>query len=129
MIQRFPAKFSSSFSSLTTVDLGTKLMLFVSGQVGMPPGGTPPVVAKDFEEETRLCFRNVELALEQSGGSLKDLVKINAYLTSAEDYPVYDSIRQELLGAAPPASATVIVAGLLANAHLEIDAVAIVDKA
>ena len=94
----------------------------------MPPGGKPPVVAESFAEEARLCFRNVELALQQAGASLADLVRINAYLTSAEDYPVYDAIRNELLSAAAPASATVIVAGLLANARLEIDATAVLEE-
>ena len=128
MIRRFPVAFSTSFSNLTTVDLGTKLLLFVSGQVGMPPGGPPRVMAETFEEEARLCFRNVELALAEASGSLEDLVRINAYLTCAEDYPVYDAVRKELLSHAAPASATVIVAALLANARLEIDATAVIEK-
>lgn len=128
MIERFGDKFSTSFSNLTTVDLGDKLMIFVSGQVGMPPEGPPRVVAESFEEEARLCFGNVELALARANATLKDLVRINAYLTSKDDYPVYDSVRKALLSGIPPASATVIVAGLLANAHLEIDAIAVVQK-
>jgi 2-iminobutanoate/2-iminopropanoate deaminase len=128
VIRRFPIAYSTSFSNLTTVDLGTKLLLFVSGQVGMPPGGPPHVVAETFEEEARLCFRNVELALAQGNGLLKDLVRINAYLTRAEDYPVYDAVRKELLSRAAPASATVIVAALLANARLEIEATAVIEK-
>jgi enamine deaminase RidA (YjgF/YER057c/UK114 family) len=128
MIERFPDKFSTSFSSVTTTDLGNKLMVFVSGQVGMPPDGPPRVVAESFEEETRICYGNVALALARVGGALKDLVRINAYLTRAEDYPTYDAVRKELLSGAPPASATVIVAALLANARLEIDAIAIVEK-
>jgi enamine deaminase RidA (YjgF/YER057c/UK114 family) len=128
MIQRFADKFSTSFSAVTTLDTGDKILLFVSGQVGMPPEGPPRVVASTFEEEARQCFRNVESALVRAGASLKDLVRINAYLTSAADYPLYDAVRKELLSAAPPASATVIVAGLLANARLEIDGIAAIAK-
>jgi len=128
MIERFPDKFSTSFSKLTTIDIGDKTLLFVSGQVGMLAEGPPRVVAETFDEEARLCFRNVELALAEVGASLKDLVRINGYLTRAEDYPPYDKVRKELLSAAPPASATVIVAGLLGNARLEIDAIAVIEK-
>jgi enamine deaminase RidA (YjgF/YER057c/UK114 family) len=128
MIERFPDKFSTSFSRLTSIDVGDKTLLFVSGQVGMPAEGPPRVVAETFDEEARLCFRNVELALAEVGASLKNLVRINGYLTRAEDYPAYDKVRKELLSAAAPASATVIVAGLLANARLEIDAIAVIEK-
>jgi 2-iminobutanoate/2-iminopropanoate deaminase len=128
VIERFPDKFSTSFSNITTIDLGSKLMIFVSGQVGMPPEGPPRVVAESFEEEARICFGNVALALARAGGTLKDLVRINAYLTRAEDYPAYDLVRKALLSGAPPASATVIVAALLANARLEIDATAVIEK-
>lgn len=128
MIERFADKFSTSFSSITTVDLGDKLMIFVSGHVGMPPEGPPRVVAEGFEEEAQLCFRNVELALARANATLKDLVRINAYLTRKADYPIYDKVRKLLLEGSAPASATVIVADLLADAHLEIDATAIVKK-
>jgi enamine deaminase RidA (YjgF/YER057c/UK114 family) len=60
-------------------------MVFVSGQVGMPPKGPPGVVTENFDEEARLCFRNVELALEQANATLTDLVRINVYLTRKED--------------------------------------------
>jgi 2-iminobutanoate/2-iminopropanoate deaminase len=128
VINRFANKFSTSFSNVVTLDIGDRLMVFVSGQVGMPPNGPPGVVAENFEEEARLCFRNVELALEHASASLKDLVRINAYLTRKGDYPVYDAVRNELLSGAPPASATVIVADLMADAHLEIDAIAVVPR-
>ncbi len=128
MIQRFPDKLSSSFSRITTVDLGTSLLVFVAGHVGMPPEGPPRVVAENFEEEVRLCFENIAIALADVNGTLKDLVKINCFLTSVDDYPTYTKVRDRLLAGALPASATVIVAGLLVNARLEIDGTAVVKK-
>lgn len=128
MIQRFPDKLSSSFSRITTVDLGTSLLVFVAGHVGMPPEGPPRVVAESLEEEVRLCFENIAIALADVKGTLKDLVKINCFLTSVDDYPTYTKVRDRLLAGALPASATVIVAGLLVNARLEIDGTAVVKK-
>lgn len=128
MVQRFPDKFSSGFSSVTTVDIGHSLLVFVSGNVGMPLEGPPRVVATNFEQEARLCYANIAQRLAQVGGSLKDLIRITAFLTREDDYPVYASVREELFHGAPPASASVIVAGLLANARLEVDGVAVVAK-
>jgi 2-iminobutanoate/2-iminopropanoate deaminase len=128
VVERFPDKFSSGFSSVTTVDIGHSLLVFVSGHVGMPLEGPPRVVAGTFEEEARLCYANIAQSLAKVGGSLKDLVRITAFLTHADDYPVYASVREDLFQGAPPASASVMVAGLLANARLEVDGVAVVGK-
>ena len=128
VVERFPDKFSSGFSSVTSVDMGRRLLVFVSGHVGMPVEGPPRVVATTFEEEARLCYENISQSLAKVGGSLKDLVRITAFLTNADDYPVYASVRQNLFQGAPPASSSVIVAGLLANARLEVDGVAVVAK-
>jgi 2-iminobutanoate/2-iminopropanoate deaminase len=128
VVQRFPDKFSSGFSSVTTVDIGHSLLVFVSGHVGMPLEGPPRVVAGTFEEEARLCYANIAQSLAKVGGSLKDLVRITAFLTREEDYPVYASVREELFQGAPPASASVMVAALLVNARLEVDGIAVVAK-
>jgi 2-iminobutanoate/2-iminopropanoate deaminase len=128
VVERFPDKFSSGFSSVTTVDIGHSLLVFVSGHVGMPLQGPPRVVAGTFEEEARLCYANIAQSLAKVGGSLKDLVKITAFLTHEDYYPVYASVREDLFRGAPPASASVMVAGLLANARLEVDGMAVVAK-
>jgi 2-iminobutanoate/2-iminopropanoate deaminase len=128
MIERIADKFSASFSNAVITDLGSALLIFIAGQVGMPAEGPPRVVAESFEEEARLCYRNVELALISAGATLKDLVRITAFLKSAEDYPVYDKVRNTALAGALPASATVIVADLLVNARLEVEAVAVLKK-
>jgi enamine deaminase RidA (YjgF/YER057c/UK114 family) len=128
VIQRFPDRLSKSFSRITTLDLGSSLLVFVAGNVGVPPEGPALVVAEKFEDEVRLCFENIAIALAEVNGVLTDLVKINAFLKSAADYPVYNSVREELLAGALPASATVIVADLLVNARLEIDGTAVVKK-
>jgi 2-iminobutanoate/2-iminopropanoate deaminase len=128
MIHRVADKFSASFSNAVITDLGSALLIFIAGQVGMPAEGPPRVVAKSFEEEAQQCYRNVESALASAGANLKDLVRITAYLKSAEDFPVYDKVRNAALEGALPASATVIVADLLVNARLEVEAVAVRKK-
>jgi 2-iminobutanoate/2-iminopropanoate deaminase len=128
MIHRIADKFSAGFSNAVITDLGSALLIFIAGQVGRPAEGPPLVVAKTFEEETPQCYRNIESALVSAGASLKDLVRITAYLKSADDFPMYDKVRNATLGGALPASATVIVADLLANARVEVEAVAMLKK-
>jgi 2-iminobutanoate/2-iminopropanoate deaminase len=64
--------------------------------------------------------------LERSGAGMNDVVRITPYLTDLADYPVYPKARGAAFAGAAPASATVQVAGLLVNARLEIDAIAVV---
>jgi enamine deaminase RidA (YjgF/YER057c/UK114 family) len=59
---------------------------------------------------------------------MSDVVKINAFVTSLENYGEYAKVRNEVFGDQMPASATVQVAGLLVGAQIEIDAVAFVPE-
>jgi 2-iminobutanoate/2-iminopropanoate deaminase len=92
----------------------------VSGQIA--PQGT-------LAEQTSGCFDQIEAALGRLGGSLENVVRITAYLTSLDEYEEYSRVRGERFGAALPASAAVQVAGLLRGALVEVDAVAFIPDA
>ena len=126
MFKRIPNEIIGTFSDAVAVDMGDYSTVYVSGHVGNDASGK--VTAKTFEEEVRLCLGNVAKALDKSGASLADVVRITAYMTNLADYPVYSKARGAAFANNPPASATVQVAGLLANAKIEIDAVAVVRK-
>jgi 2-iminobutanoate/2-iminopropanoate deaminase len=128
LIQRIPSNFSTSFSNAVVVTMGEYSTIYISGQVGYVVGGPVKVMAESFEEEAMICYFNIDRSLQEVGATLKDIVRITAYLTDAKDYPVYDKVRQETFAGAPPSSSTVIVAGLLANARLEVDAIAVIKK-
>jgi len=126
MIKRIPNPFSANFSNATVIPTSEYSTVYIAGQVGHPPNGPVKVTVGTFEEEARLCFGNIRLALEKAGASMRDIVRITAYLTDLSDYPAYDRVRKETFPDSPPASSTVQVAGLLVNAHLEIDTVAVI---
>ena len=128
LIQRIPNSFSTSFSNAVVVTIGEHSTIYISGQVGYVAGGPVKVTAESFEEEAMLCYFNIDRSLQEVGATLKDIVRITAYLIDAKDYPVYDKVRQETFAGAPPSSSTVIVAGLLANARVEVDAIAVIKK-
>jgi enamine deaminase RidA (YjgF/YER057c/UK114 family) len=110
------------FSAAVVVPLGSRSLVFVSGEVGRDATGA--IVKGDFEAEARQCFANLRDALERAGATFKDVVRITAFVKDLADYPVYAKVRTEIFGVDWPASATVGVADLLLGAKLEVDAVA-----
>jgi 2-iminobutanoate/2-iminopropanoate deaminase len=124
MFKHIPNPFIATFSDAVSVETGDFTTIHVSGQVGHE--AVLKVTAESFEEEARRCFANVAKVLEKAGAGMKDVVRITAYLTDLADYAAYSKARGAAFPEKPPASATVQVAGLLANARLEIDAVAVI---
>jgi enamine deaminase RidA (YjgF/YER057c/UK114 family) len=53
-------------------------------------------------------------------------VKLTAYLTSLDAYPVFGEVRRSVFGEDLPASTAIQVAGLLFGAAVEIDAIAFI---
>ncbi|HSZ06447.1 MAG TPA: RidA family protein [Solirubrobacteraceae bacterium] len=122
-IERLTTNPASGFSDAVTA-VGAGRLIHVAGNVGFGPDGK--VVAGGMGAEARATFDNIERTLQAAGADISHVVKINAYVTSLEEYPAYAQARAERFGELLPASATVQVAGLLAGAHIEIDAVAFV---
>jgi enamine deaminase RidA (YjgF/YER057c/UK114 family) len=68
---------------------------------------------------------NIRSVVEAAGGSMADVIKITCFLTNVADYPAYGKVRVETFPNDPPASSTVIVAGLVRPEFLvEVEAVA-----
>ena len=83
--------------------------LYVSGQAGVRDDDQ--LVEGGFEPQCRQAIANIETVLAAAGMTLRDVVKINAYLTRREDLPLLRAVRAELLAVAP-AVTVVLVAGL-----------------
>jgi enamine deaminase RidA (YjgF/YER057c/UK114 family) len=115
-----PASFSRYSQGIAAP--GAARWLHVSGQVGIPVGGTLP---DSFEEQARNAWRNVLGVLEGAGMTATDLVKVTAYVTRQSDVGQYRTVRDSMLGGAKPASTLVVVSGLADQRWLvEIEAVA-----
>jgi len=117
-IERVPGAKGASFSKAVVVS-GAGRTVYVSGHLA--PG-------RSMAEQTNGCFDQIESALKAVGGSLANVVRITAWLTSLNEYTEYSRVRGERFGANLPASAAVQVAGLLQGALIEIDAVAFIPE-
>lgn len=83
----------------------------------------------DIEVQARQTFRNIEAVLEAAGASLKDVVKITAFLTRLEDFPKYNEVRRQVFKNNFPASTTVIIKSLAREDYLlEVESIAIVPE-
>jgi len=115
----------SDYSAAAKVGGGS--LVFVSGQVPVDAEGAT-VGRGDVEAQMRKAIENLRCAVEAAGGSLKDVVKLNVYVTRREHYEVFRRLRREYFSAPFPAATGVVVAGLLDPDWLvEIEAVAVVD--
>jgi 2-iminobutanoate/2-iminopropanoate deaminase len=81
-------------------------LVYCSGQLGIERDGTIP---EDVEAQTRLCFRAIAAILEEAQMTLGDVVRINAYVSSADYLPGYMKVRDEVVGDPPPASTLMVV--------------------
>jgi reactive intermediate/imine deaminase len=97
-------------------------LLFVSGCTGTDKNNQ--LVSDDVVEQTRQVFRNMQAILAAAGASFADVLKVTVYLTDINDRPLINPIRQQVFGAARPASTLVEVSRLASpGAKVEIEAV------
>jgi enamine deaminase RidA (YjgF/YER057c/UK114 family) len=96
--------------------------LHISGQVGAAPDGT---ILEGFAAQAEQTWKNILAILDAAGMGVKDLVKVNVFLTRKDDIADSRRIRDEALQGAAPASTMLIISALAHPALLvEIEAVA-----
>jgi len=97
--------------------------VFVSGQLGVKPGGTS--ISGSITEQTEQTSANLKAILEEAGSSLDRLVKTTVFLQRLDDFQAMNEVYARYVGAQPPARATIEVAKLPSGALVEIEAVAL----
>jgi reactive intermediate/imine deaminase len=99
--------------------------IYVSGQIAYDSNGNL-VGEGDMKMQTRQVFDNIKSVLERAGSGLKDIVKINTYITDGSKFMDMLAVRSEIFGNDPPASTAVVVQALAFPALLiEVEAIAI----
>jgi 2-iminobutanoate/2-iminopropanoate deaminase len=95
--------------------------VFVSGQGPHDPQ-TGELVAEDLDGQVRATLANVERVLAAAGASLREVVRVDAYLADLSDFDEYDRVFREAFAGHLP-TRTTVQAGL-ADILVEINAVA-----
>ena len=81
------------------------------------------VVAGDFSAKTGQVFDNLKAVCEAAGGELKDIVKLNIYMTDLANFATVNEIMATYFQEPYPARAAVGVAALPKGVPIEMEAV------
>jgi len=95
------------YSHGVEVPAGKRLVL-CSGQLGIGPDDSIP---EDAGAQAELCFSNIAAVLAEAGLGLKDIVRINAFVTDRAHMRPYMAVRDRLVADPSPASTLMIVSG------------------
>jgi enamine deaminase RidA (YjgF/YER057c/UK114 family) len=98
-----------SYAQGVVVPAGARFVL-TSGQLGIGPDGAVPEGAYD---QARLCLSNALAIVEAGGLGLRDVVRLNAFVTDRAHMADYMRARDDWLAGTDhlPASTLVIVSG------------------
>lgn len=103
------------------VPAGWRLVL-CSGQVGI---SVDKVVPPDCAGQAEICFANIAAILAEAGMGLRDVIKLNAFVTAREHLAPYMAVRNRLFSTPYPASTLMIVTGFARpDFTVEIEAIA-----
>lgn len=101
--------------------------VYLSGQIPLV-AETMQIVDGGFAEQTHQVFKNLRAVAEAAGGSLNDLVKVNAYLTDLSYFATFNEIMAQYFTTPYPARAAVEVSALPKGALVEAEAILVLDK-
>lgn len=99
-------------------------LVFCSGQIALDPHTGEMVGAADVRVQARRVLDNLKAVVEAAGSSLDRVLRCTIYLTDLGDFGAVNEIYGSYFAGAPPARATVQVAGLPKGGMVEIDAIA-----
>ena len=101
--------------------------LYIAGQVAKDLQGD--IVGKgDFETQARQVFTNLKNIMTETGGNLKNIVKLTTFLTHFNYRETYRKVRAEFLQEPFPTNTLLIVESLASPDYMiEIEAIAVLD--
>ena len=116
---------SGHFSQAVSAEANGKLV-FISGMTARKADGTIAGIG-DIEAQTRQVCENVKSAIEEAGGTLDDIVRVDVYVRNMEHFDAIHKVRREYFKAPAPASTMVEVCKMTSPDYLiEINAIAVV---
>ena len=131
MIERInPFSFDSfgHYSQGVKIDLGTKTMILVAGQLALNDEGQP-VAPGDFTAQTQFVFERIRTVLEAAGAGMDDVVKALFFITDTSKYQEVSDVRNQYFAKARPASAMVEISNTVAQGcDVEIEVMAMIDN-
>jgi reactive intermediate/imine deaminase len=99
--------------------------VYLSGQIPLDPASMQ-MVEGDMRAQIVRVFDNLSAVCEAAGGSLKDIVKLNIFLTDLSHFALVNEVMATYFVQPYPARAAVGVASLPRGAQVEMDGVMVI---
>ncbi|CAM5647311.1 Rid family hydrolase [Mycolicibacterium aubagnense] len=97
-------------------------LLFVSGQVGSRPDGSPE---PDFKRQVELAFENLQATLKAGGCTFDDIVDVTTFHTDPENqFETIMAVKNRIFDKAPYPNWTALGVNWLAGFDFEIKVIA-----
>ena len=118
---------SGHFSHATAVAASGK-MVFISGMTSRRADGSIAGVG-DIEAQTRQVCENLKAAVEEAGGTLDDICRVDVYVRNMEHFDLIHKVRRKYFKPPAPASTMVEVTKMTSPDYLiEINAIAVLPQ-
>jgi reactive intermediate/imine deaminase len=101
--------------------------VYLSGQIPLVPE-TMEVIGDDIKEQTTQVFKNLQAVCEAAGGSLKDIVKLNIYMTDLGNFAAVNEVMMTFFQEPYPARAALGVRALPKDVAVEIEGVMVLEN-
>ena len=116
---------SGHFSQATMVAAEGRLV-FISGMLAKTADGVLTGIG-DIEEQTRQVCENLKAAVEEAGGTMDDICRVDVYVRNMEHFDEIHKVRRRYFSDPPPASTMVEVTKMTTpDALIEINAIAVI---
>ncbi len=99
--------------------------VYLSGQIPLDPA-TMQLVEGDMRAQVARVFDNLAAVCEAAGGSLKDIVKLNIFLTDLGHFALVNEVMATYFTQPYPARAAIGVASLPRGAQVEMDGIMVI---
>ena len=99
--------------------------VYLSGQIPLVPE-TMALIEGDFAVQAHQVFRNLRAVCQAANGDLKDIVKLNVFLTDLANFPVVNEVMAQYFEQPYPARAAIGVSQLPKGAVVEADGVMVI---
>ena len=96
--------------------------VYLSGQIPLVPA-TMEMVSDDFRAQVVQVFENLTAVCEAAGGSMKDIVKLNIFMTDLSNFATVNEVMANYFEQPYPARAAIEVSALPKASQVEMDGV------
>jgi 2-iminobutanoate/2-iminopropanoate deaminase len=102
--------------------------IYVSGFPPFDPETGEVAAGASIERQTELVMDQLKLCVETAGSSMDNVLKVNVYCTSVEQFGVVNVIYARYFGSEPPARIFTCVPAWPGPFDIEVDCVATIDQ-